>query len=354
VAHLSRGQRIADLRSDTVTRPSPAMREAMATAEVGDDVFEDDPTVQALEARAAATFGKAAGLFVPTGTMGNLIALKVHARPGDEVFVEALSHTYNNEAGGAGDLAHVLTRTLESDRGLLDPALVKRHARPQSLHSPRSALLVVENTHNFWGGRVVPLERMRALFEVARTAGMAVHTDGARIWNAIEATGVAPREWGACTDTLQFCLSKALGAPVGSLLVGPKDWIYAARRVRKALGGGMRQVGVLAAAGLVALDEGPGNLAADHRRARRLADELARVDGAVVDPSAVETNILFLRTRRGPPSYAPICDGLRARGVLAVPLGDLGIRFVTHRDVDDQDLELTIDALKLLVPEHGA
>lgn len=354
MAYQLQGREVADFRSDTVTRPSPAMREAMARAEVGDDVFEDDPTVQALEARAAERFGKEAGLFVPSGTMANLIALMVHARPGEEVLVEERSHTYNNEVGGAAAVAHVLTRTLPSERGLLEPDVVRRACRGGNLHNPRTALLVVENTHNFWGGAVVPLERLEALREVTREAGVALHVDGARIFNACVATGVEPAAWGAACDTLTFCLSKGLGAPAGSVLVGPREWIARARRARKMLGGGMRQVGVLAAPGLIALEEGPAQLARDHARARALARGVAAIPGAVVDVEACETNILFVRTVRGQDSYGPIVEGLRERGVLAVALGELGIRFVTHRDVDDADVERALAALRELVPAHGA
>lgn len=350
MAFLLRGRTVADFRSDTVTRPTPAMRRAMAEAEVGDDVFEDDPTVAALERRAADLFGKEAGLFVPTGTMGNLAAIACHTQPGEEVFVEALSHAYNNEVGGAARFAGVLTRTLDSDRGLLDPEVVRRFARPASLHSPRTALLIVENTHNFWGGRVVPLAHLGALHAVAREKGMAVHVDGARLFNAAVATGTEPRAWGARCDTLQLCLSKGLGAPVGSLLLGAAEWIARARRVRKTLGGGMRQVGVLAAPGLLALEEGPKHLAADHARARRLAEALADVHGCLVDPAACETNILFVRTTAGPASYGPLAAGLEARGVLAVALGDLGVRFVTHRDVDDADVARAVAAVRELAP----
>jgi threonine aldolase len=353
VSYLLDGKTVADFRSDTVTRPSPAMREAMARAVVGDDVFGDDPTVLELEARAAALFGKEAGLFVPSGTMGNLVAMMIHARPGDEVLMEERSHTYNNEVGGAGAIAHVLTRTLPSARGQLDPEVVRRACRPANLHNPRTALLIVENTHNFWGGAVVPHERLRALSDVARAAGVALHVDGARIFNACAATGTEPRAWGALCDSLMFCLSKGLGAPVGSLLVGAREALERGRRLRKSLGGGLRQVGVLAAPGLVALEEGPRQLPLDHQLAKALARGVAAIPGALVDVDACETNILFVQTERGPASYAPIADGLRARGVLAVPLGELGLRFVTHRDVDARDVERAVDALRDLIAAHG-
>ncbi len=349
MSYLLRGREVADFRSDTVTRPTDAMRRAMAEAEVGDDVLEGDPTVERLEAEAAAAFGKEAGLFTPTGTMGNLIALKTWCRPGDEVLVEALSHTYNNEAGGAADLAHVMTRTLPSARGLLDPDLVARVIRPESLHSPRTALLCLENTHNFHGGAVVPLERSRALAAVARARGVAVHLDGARLWNAVAATGVPARAWGETADTIQFCLSKGLGAPVGSVVVGPKDWIGRARRVRKALGGGMRQAGVLAAAGLLALREGPGRLHEDHARARRLAEGLAALPGVACDPAACETNIVFARAAAPGPdggvaAHEAFARALEDRGVLAFAIGDLGVRFLTHREVDDADVDRALAA----------
>lgn len=351
MAYLLQGRQVADFRSDTVTRPTPAMRQAMAEAEVGDDVFEDDPTVQRLEARAAQLFGHEAGLFLPTGTMANLVAILGHARPGEEVLLESRAHSYLNEVGGAGRVAGVLTRTLDSARGALDPELVRRSILGGNLHNPRTALLCLENTHNFHGGAVVPLARLQALRAVAREKGVAVHLDGARIWNAVAATGVAAREWGACCDSLSFCLSKGLGAPVGSLLVGGREWIAAARRHRKLLGGGMRQVGVLAAAGLVALEEGPGRLVEDHRRARHLAEGVARIEGAEIDPALVETNILFLRLREAKPeAYPALAEGLAAAGVLAVPLGELGVRFVTHREVDDADVERALEALGRLIP----
>lgn len=348
------GQQVSDFRSDTVTRPTPAMRQAMAEALVGDDVFEDDPTVNVLEAEAAAAFGKEAGLFTPSGTMANLIALMTHCRPGDEVFVEEHSHTYNNEVGGAGALAGVATRTFASEGGRMDPAAIARFARPGDLHQPATRLLVLEQTHNFHGGRVVPLELMSELLEVCRAKDMRLHVDGARIWNAIVATGQSPRAFGERCDTLMFCCSKGLGAPVGSVLLGDAAFIASARRIRKRLGGGMRQVGVLAAAALLALREGPAQLAHDHARAQTLAKGAAEIAGAALDPSEVETNILFLKTQRGLKSYAPIADALRERGVWAIACGGLGVRFVTHRDVDDEDVQRALAALGEVLPRLGA
>lgn len=348
------GQEISDFRSDTVTRPTPAMRQAMAEAVVGDDVFADDPTVKALEAAAAAAFGKEAGLYTPSGTMANLIALMTHCRPGDEVFVEEYSHTYNNEVGGAGALAGVATRTFSSQAGQMDPEQIASFARPGDLHQPATRLLVVEQTHNFHGGRVVPLENLQALQAVCRDKGMRLHIDGARIWNAVVASGLDAKDYGACCDSLMFCTSKGLGAPIGSLLLGSAEFIEVAHRNRKRLGGGMRQVGVLAAAAQLALEEGPTQLAQDHARAKALAEGAAAIEGAVLDPADVETNIVFLKTEAGLESYGPIAAGLGERGVLAIPCGGLGVRFVTHRDVDDEDVARALAGLAELLPQHGA
>lgn len=348
------GQTVSDFRSDTVTRPTPAMRQAMAEAVVGDDVFADDPTVNALEADAAATFGKEAGLFTPSGTMANLIALMTHCRPADEVFVEEYSHTYNNEVGGAGAIAGVATRTFSSDRGRMDPEQIAAFARPGDLHQPATRLLVVEQTHNFHGGRVVPLENLQALQGVCRDKSMRLHIDGARIWNAIVASGLEPKTYGDCCDSLMFCTSKGLGAPIGSLLLGTSEFIARARINRKRLGGGMRQVGVLAAAAQLALREGPAQMALDHARAKTLAEGAAAIKGAVLDPADVETNIVFLKTEVGLASYEPIATALGERGVQAIACGGLGVRFVTHRDVDDEDVSRALAGLAELLPTHGA
>ena len=347
---LVEGQPVSDFRSDTVTRPTPAMREAMARAAVGDDVFADDPTVNALEGEVAEAFGMEAALFTPSGTMANLIAIMTHCRHGDEVFFEEYSHTYNNEVGSAGAIAGVVSRTFKSDRGRLDPSEVERFARPANLHQPGTRLLCLEQTHNFHGGRVIPLAVLEELREVALRKGLAVHIDGARIFNAVVASGLEPKAYGALCDTLQLCFSKGLGAPIGSALLGPRDWIAEARRMRKRLGGGMRQVGVIAAAAQLALREGPAQLAQDHAHAQRLARGAAQLPGYLIDPDEVETNILFLRTEAGPESYGPLAEGLRERGVLAIPLGDLGVRFVTHRDVGPDDVERALSGLRELGP----
>ncbi len=328
----------SDFRSDTVTRPTPEMRRAMAEAVVGDDVLGDDPTVHTLEREVATLLGKEAGLFVPSGSMGNLIAVACHARPGEEVLLEEWAHTANFEAGGAARFAGAMLRTLPSDRGRLDPALVKRWCRGGSLHTPRTALLVVENTHNFHGGSVVPVALLRELREVTAAAGVALHVDGARLWNACAAAGVEPAAFGSLCDSVSTCLSKGLSAPVGSVLCGTREFVERARAVRKTLGGGMRQAGVLAAAGLVAVRTMRARLVEDHARARRLAEGLARLPKWGIDPAAVETNILFARWRGAGPASAAVAT-LRERGVLAMATAADTVRLLTHADVDDGDVD---------------
>jgi len=351
--------RIADFRSDTVTRPTDAMRRAMAEAEVGDDVFGDDPTVIALEKEAAKVFGKEAALFLSSGTMGNLIAFLVWCRPGEEAIVEERSHSVMSEQGGAARFGGVLLRTVEGAAGALPVAEVAAMIRGgpgaspvERLHSPRTALVCVENTHNFWGGRIVPLENVRALGDLCKARGVRLHMDGARIWNAVVATGVEPRAWAAPCDSLTACLSKGLSAPIGSVLVGSRAFIDEARRARKALGGGLRQAGVIAAAGLTALREMVGRLQQDHHNARLLADHLAKIPRVEIDPSTVETNIVFFRLRPSAPGadtlaeQAALVARLKERGILASSLGALGVRLVTHREVGREDVLRALEEIR--------
>ncbi|RME74556.1 MAG: aminotransferase class I/II-fold pyridoxal phosphate-dependent enzyme [Planctomycetota bacterium] len=339
-----------DFRSDTVTRPCAAMRRAMAEAEVGDDVFGDDPTVRRLEERAAAWLGKEAAVFVPSGTMANLIALCVHARPGEEALCEARAHVAHYEQAAAARFAGVQLRPLPGDeRGALSAEAVAGAIRarpddpePVQLHCPRTAVCLLENTHNFSGGRVVPLADLEAVARVCRARGVAVHLDGARLANAAAATGIALDVWSRACDSVALAFSKGLGAPVGSVLAGPGAWCFEARRVRKALGGAMRQSGVLAAAALVALERGLEPLRADHRRARRLAEGLAELEGIEVDPERVETNIVFVRHRDGQAAEASLCAALAEAGVGAVAVAGFGLRFVTHRDVGDDAVEAVL------------
>jgi threonine aldolase len=339
----------ADFRSDTVTRPTAAMRRAMAEAVVGDDVWGEDPTVHELEEETARLFHREASLFVPTGCMGNQIAARLHTRPGEEAVVEAASHTFDWELAGLAALSGVQARPLPSARGLLDPDQVRATLRPAGGFRPRCGLLCVENTHNFHGGAVVPVEHLRTLWAVARERGARVHLDGARLWNAAVATGTPLPSYGEVADTLMVCLSKGLGAPVGSMLVGDRAAMAEAREVRKLLGGGMRQVGVLAAAGLVALRTHRARLVEDHRRARALAEGLATAPGASLPTGAPDTNIVIVRVEGRDP--ARIVASLRARGVLAAPAGPDRLRFVTHLDLDDEDVAAAVAAFDEAVRE---
>jgi threonine aldolase len=325
-----------DLRSDTVTRPTPAMRRAMAEAEVGDDGFGDDPTVRRLEGEVAGRLGKEAALFVPSGTMANQIALRVLAPEGGVVLCGRRQHVVVREAGGAGTNHRAQLVTVDDPDGTVDPAAVAAWVADARVGWAAPAAVFVEDTHGEAGGRVWPLERLDA---VGR-AGVPVHLDGARLWNAAVASGVEASRRAAAATTVSVCLSKGLGAPVGSLLCGPGDHIARARVERKRLGGGMRQVGVLAAAGLVALDRVE-RLADDHARARRLADALvARWPGSL-EPAEVQTNIV----RFAPPEPEEVLRHLADRGVLAVPGSATSVRLVTHADVDDADVDRAVVAI---------
>ena len=336
---------VVDLRSDTLTVPTPAMRRAMAEAQVGDDVWEEDPTVQRLEARAAARFGKAAGLFVASGTMGNQVAVLAHTEPGQEVLADADSHMLNLEVGGIARLSLCQTRPLQTERGLPDPDAVRHAIRPQTIHIPTTGLLALENTHNLKGGVAFTPEEIAEVAAVASEHGVPVHLDGARIFNACVALGRDAREYGQVVDTVQFCLSKGLAAPVGSLLLGPEAFVARARRMRKLVGGGMRQVGILAAAGLVALDTMVDRLADDHRNARRLAEGLRGLPGLRVDPARVPTNIVIFEVTR-PGGAAQLVEGCRARKVKIHAVGPTAIRCVTHKDVDAEDIERALAAVQ--------
>lgn len=327
---------VIDLRSDTVTKPTPPMRAAMAAAEVGDDVFGDDPTVNRLEVVAAERVGKEAAMFVPSGTMGNLCALLAHTQPGDEVLLGSECHIYHYEVGGlariGGLLAHPLPNAVD---GTISPEDLRAAIRPPNIHVPRATLLCLENTHNRCGGAAIPTATIDALCDVAHELGLAVHLDGARIFNAAVALGVPAARLAACADSVMFCFSKGLGAPVGSILCGDREFIGRARRMRKMLGGGMRQAGVLAAAALYALEHHIDRLAEDHTNAKRLADGLRQFEAFA--PNDPQTNIVVVEVRSGS------VDGwLRAfadEGVLAVPFGPNRFRMVTHLDVTAADIE---------------
>jgi threonine aldolase len=328
-------QALVDLRSDTVTRPTPAMREAMARAEVGDDVYGEDPTVNRLSERVAALLGKERALFVPSGTMANQIALHVHTRPGDEVIVSAGAHCMLYESGAAGALSGLQFHVVGDARGVFGADEVEQAIQPDNHHFAPTTLVAVENTHNRGGGTVIPQREVEAVVRVARAHGLATHLDGARLWNAHVATGLAVAELAAPFDTVSVCLSKGLGAPVGSLVAGPAQLVDRAHRRRKMLGGGMRQAGVLAAAGLYALDHHLVRLRDDHANARRLAEALARAQGVAIDPRAVETNIVIWDLSAACPlDAAGFVARARARGLLVNAIGARRLRAVTHLDVD--------------------
>jgi len=337
--------RVSDFRSDTVTKPTGSMLRAMASAELGDDVFEDDPTVARLEEMAAGMFGKEGALFVPSGVMGNLVSVLVQSRPGDEVLLEENSHTFHFETGGAAAFGGVQTRTIPSERGIPSMTALEDGIRPDNIHFPITSVVIYENTNNICGGVIVPLEVMGEVYALASSRGVSVHLDGARIWNAHVASGVPLSEYGARADSVMCCLSKGLSAPVGSMLLGSQRFILGARRVRKRLGGGMRQVGVLAAAGIVALEEMIDRLAEDHRRARRLADGLANTRGLIIHPEHLHTNIVIFRLAGPVPPYDALVRYLAEQGVWVTNLWGRGIRLVTHRGVDDADVERALGAV---------
>ena len=326
-----------DLRSDTVTKPSQGMREAMARAEVGDDVFGEDPSVNALQERVAALLGKEAALYVPSGTMSNQVALGALTRPGDEVICDANAHVAAFEAGALAALWGVQPRTLPAPRGLLEPAAVDAAVRAPIEHYPRTRVVELENTHNRGGGAVYPLPLVHQLAEVAKRHGLAVHMDGARLWNACAATGHTPAEYAAHATTVSVCLSKGLGAPVGSVVAGPRDVIADARRLRRRLGGGMRQAGILAAAGLYALDHNLARLREDHEHATLLATRLAQLPGATI-LFPVETNLVFVAFEGR--SARDLSRAFAAAGVLANPEGSRPdtIRLVTHLNVTREEV----------------
>lgn len=334
---------VVDLRSDTLTLPTPAMREAMAKAEVGDDVWEEDPTVQRLEALAAERTGKEAGLFVASGTMGNLVAVLSHTRPGQEIVLDLDSHIFNHEVASAAVIGGVQTRPIRTERGFLSTQQVSEAIRPANIHVPPTGLVCLENTHNRHGGTVCTPEEIAAVAAVARAAAVPVHLDGARIFNAAVALRRPVRDFTTDVDSVTFCLSKGLGAPVGSVVCGSREFISRARRWRKMLGGGMRQVGVLAAAGLVALEQMVERLAEDHANATRLGEGIARLPGLRVDLARVQTNIVIFFADL-PGRAETLVRECAARKVKIHQIGPASIRCVTHKDVDGDDIDRALQA----------
>ena len=339
-----------DLRSDTVTRPTPAMRRAMAEAEVGDDVFGDDPTVHALEARTAELLGKEAAVFVPSGTMANQIAVGVHTRPGDELLCAATSHVYVWEAGGIARLSGVTARTFEGDFGLLSLDEIKDAIRPDDNHYVRTRVVWLENTHNRGGGRVHPIESIAAIRHWARENRLAMHLDGARLMNAVVATGRPAREWAQHFDTVSICFSKGLGAPIGSALAGSTEIIRHARKLRKVFGGGMRQAGIVAAAALYALEHHVDRLAEDHAGAQLLAEAFQNTEGFALESGPVETNLVWVRVDPSLGSAAEVVAYLKSRGILVAALGSQVIRACTHLDLTRQDIEYAASVIRQVEP----
>ncbi|GGA72342.1 low-specificity L-threonine aldolase [Ornithinibacillus halotolerans] len=338
-----------DLRSDTVTKPTEAMRKAAYTAEVGDDVYEEDPTVNRLEERAAELLGKEKALFVTSGTQGNQIAALTHCRPGDEVILEANSHIYVYEVAGFSALANVQSRPIIGNRGAMDPEDVKHAIRSENIHFPTTSLICMENTHNLAGGAILPIENMQAIYKVAKDNNMNVHLDGARLFNASVASGISVKEYAKHADSVQFCLSKGLGAPVGSIIAGTEEFINKARKWRKMLGGGLRQVGIIAGPGLVALEENVDRLIEDHVNAKILADGLANIDGIIVE-NQVETNIIIVNVKNTGHTPESFVTALKEQGILAGVFGKETVRFVTHYDVSREDIDKTLAVIEGTVP----
>jgi threonine aldolase len=340
---------LVDLRSDTVTRPTDAMRAAMVAADVGDDVYGEDPTISKLEERVAAMFGHEAALFVPSGTMGNQLAVRLLVPPAEELLLDADAHIVTYEGGGAAQHGGVQTRTIVSARGLLEPSTVAEQLRPKGFGTVVTRAVAVEQTHNRGGGAVYPLSTLEALRALTRDNDAALHCDGARIWNAAVATGTPYPAYGALFDTLSVCFSKGLGAPVGSALVASADRVAEARVLRRRLGGGMRQAGILAAAASYALDHHLDRLADDHARARRIAEAVAAVAPDVIDPDLVETNVVALDLAKHPLDATAFAERAKEQGLLAGVVGRDRVRLVLHLDADDEAVDHAIEVLRAVL-----
>jgi threonine aldolase len=334
-----------DLRSDTVTKPSPDMRRAIANAEVGDDVFGDDPTVIKLEEKIARLFGKDASLFVPSGTMGNQVALKTLSEPGWEMICERECHIVNYEVSGPAVHSQLLTNMITTENGIMTAEQIENAIRPINIHNPLTKIIAIENTHNRHGGRVCPLDEILRIREIADKYRLLMHLDGARIWNAHVATGIPLNDWAEPFDSISVCLSKGLGAPVGSMIVGSREFIVKARRNRKLFGGAMRQVGILAAAGLYAIENNIPRLAEDHDNAKILAEGLSRINGFAINPKDIQTNIVIVDISKTGKTPDELTDILMQQGVLAVPFGRTRIRFVTHLDISHNDCLRALDII---------
>jgi threonine aldolase len=338
-------ERVIDLRSDTLTMPTPAMRRAMADAELGDDVFNEDPTVNRLQELAAERLGKEAALLVSSGTQGNLLGVVSHTQRGDEVICGDQSHVFHYEVAGCAVLGGLQLRTVPNRNGMVDPADVRSAFRPNDVHNPRTTVVCLENTHNRNGGVALTAEQTASVAAVAHERGATVHLDGARIFNAAIALGVDVRTLTAPVDSVTFCLSKGLSAPIGSVLCGSADYIQVARKYRKLVGGGMREAGIIAAAGIVALETMVDRLAEDHANAKRLAEGLAELPGLDIDPAAVQTNLVFVGVV-DPMGPAGFVEGLREYGVRCMASYGNRVRLVTHYGIERADVEHTLRAAR--------
>jgi threonine aldolase len=335
-----------DLRSDTVTKPTEKMREAMYKAEVGDDVYRDDPTMLELEYKAAKKLGKEAALFVPSGTMGNQVAVLTHTQRGDEIILEEDSHIFTNEVGGIAVLAGVQARSLKGESGALNAEEVENAIRDYNIHYPRTSLICMENTHNKAGGIVISLKKMQAIYEVGEKYGIPIHLDGARIFNASTYLNIDVKELSQYADSINICLSKGLCAPIGSILVGSKEFIEKARKNRKLLGGGMRQVGILAAAGIIALDEMTLRLQEDHDNAKILAQGLAMIPGVKINADDIQTNIIMLDVTGMGLNGNQLAEALKENNILINGSKNGEVRFVTHAFFKKEDIEVVLSAIK--------
>ncbi|HMO35380.1 MAG TPA: GntG family PLP-dependent aldolase [Gemmatales bacterium] len=341
--------RLIDLRSDTVTRPTPAMREVMAQAAVGDDVFQEDPTVQELEDAVARLLGKEAALFVPSGTMCNQIAIRGHTQPGDELLCDGNCHIVHYETGAPAALSGVMCRSFYGKDGILTADMLEGQVKGEADYLPHTRLICLENTHNRGGGKIYPLENIAAIARWACKEGVKMHLDGARLWNASVATGIPMAVWASHFDTISVCFSKGLGAPVGSALVGKKQFIQKARRIRKMFGGGMRQAGILAAAALYAMKHHVSRLAEDHTHAQRLAERLTQLPGLSCPSSSVDTNILFIQLEPRLGEAETLVAKLASHHILVLATARHTLRFVTHLDVSAPQIEQTADVVSHLL-----
>jgi threonine aldolase len=342
---------VSDFRSDTVTRPTPQMRAAMADAPVGDDVFDDDPTVHRLQQRVAEMLGKEEAIYVPSGTMSNLIGVRLHCRPGDEMICEAGCHIYHYEQGGYAQLSGVAARPVEGRAGVIQLAQLEGLVRPHDDHCVRTRLMTLENTHNRGGGTIQPYPTVEAICRWAHQQGLATHLDGARLWNAVVATGIPARQWAQHFDTVSVCFSKGLGAPVGSALAGEKAMIAAARRHRKVLGGGMRQAGIIAAGALYALEHHVDRLADDHANAKRLAEGIRQIPRLTLATEPVQTNLVFFRVDPGWGAAAEFSSRLAERGVWMHGTAPDTIRAATHLDIHQADVDRALAILREIARE---